>query len=271
MSIVDANNIAAIASAGSAIVSIGALSVAVAGYKVSNRSTRAAEALSRIERRREWSDLRPEFEVTLNERDDRATLRVHFAGPLGLDKLDRIEISLRDDFARQVIAAGGPIQEEIDAYVWGPYRFKAGLQGADSSGRSVAPFSLALGEERVFTLVPQQQPPWNHGPQEVWRKEYTGKPLRLKFVSAAEGFDPWVTPHEVPRLSNLNVQVNYGVATNTFGTQSMHTDEALAALRARLDALKASGPNLGDKVLDRDREDPSSPEDEKEYLPHSPK
>jgi hypothetical protein len=59
---------------------------------------KAAVTLAAIERHRWHDDLTPKFEVRCRVTGgDRAELRVAFVGPPGLDRLDRMTVSIRDD------------------------------------------------------------------------------------------------------------------------------------------------------------------------------
>lgn len=171
------------------------------GLAVSRRSTDAAVRMTEIERRREHSEMRPQFTLSAQERTDLlAELRVELTGPLALDRLDRIELFLRDDHPRTASQlTNGPTAEQVAGHVWGPYRFRPGVDGADhETGRYVAEFALPLGEGRPFALDRQSPPSWNTGgSMESWRQEYAGQPVRLTARCYLDGYEPWVIPLEV--------------------------------------------------------------------------
>jgi hypothetical protein len=87
-------------------------------------------------------------------------LRVMLVGPPGLDRLDRLTVTIRDDHFRrgehqQIM--GGPTTEEIKAHIWGPYRFTPSTgpddARADGIGRTtVYDAQLPIGEELPFQL-----------------------------------------------------------------------------------------------------------------------
>jgi hypothetical protein len=133
-----------------------------------------------IERHRWHADLTPQFETTCTATSTgRAELRVAFAGPPGLDRLDRVVVSIRDDRRGRVpVTAGGPTAEQIAWQVWGPYRFVPGVDGADQDGRGVAPGELVLGDRVRFTLERTLPPPWA-GDTDGWRRQYAGQPVRV--------------------------------------------------------------------------------------------
>lgn len=198
----NSETITALASVGSFVAAAGSVAVALAAWRASRASAGAALALSDVEKRRELSDLRPQFEATLEEDDDRATLRLQLVGPLSLGKLDSVRVSIRDDVARHVIVESGPSEADIKAHVWGAYRFKEGAEGTDRNGRYVAPFALPLGEEKILLLRTQRPPFWEDSRgHEAWRDRYRDKPLKLKLECEAKGIGSWVIPYEVVRAT----------------------------------------------------------------------
>ncbi|MCM4078244.1 hypothetical protein [Paractinoplanes hotanensis] len=117
-----------------------------------------------------------------------------------LDGLDAIDMIVRDDFhERRGSGLGGArTDEEIANHVWGPFRFRPGIDGASSNGRSVATFALPLGEGMKFAMDPQDPPHWStHATTDSWAKEYEGQPIRLLLRCRKAGFEPWTVPVEV--------------------------------------------------------------------------
>lgn len=184
-----------------AIAAVVALMVAYFAYRATRNAADSASTLTKIEGRRLWADLIPQFRVSLQPQTDTyALLEVELVGPPMLDHLDDIRLSIRDDYhargASQI--AGGPSAEEVANHVWGPYRFKRDSDGASENGRTVAPFSLPLGEGTKFALDRQIPPLWNtSGTEASWRREYERKPVRLMLKCKREGFEPWSVPIEV--------------------------------------------------------------------------
>src|SRR6185437_11233766 len=100
---------------------------------------RRARALADIEQDRRHSEPTPRFRVRVepwtagNNEDLR--LRIMLTGPTGLDRIDGLTVTIRDDHFRRgdgTLTAGGPTREEVKAQVWGPYRFRPGT-GPDES------------------------------------------------------------------------------------------------------------------------------------------
>ncbi|MEV7054116.1 hypothetical protein AB0N95_01425 [Streptomyces microflavus] len=181
------------------VISIAAWRVAARSADEAKRSADSAEDVARIERERWHSDQTPVFKATLERREgDRAQLDFQLVGPLSLQRLDRIELTIAnsDDLARRAQLAGSRPQEELDAQVWGPYRFAAGADGADTTGQSVQPFGLTVGRGRPFALERTRPPQWQEGQDRAqrWAMQFSDKPVRLRVVCHKDGVEPWVVP-----------------------------------------------------------------------------
>ncbi|MFE6984707.1 hypothetical protein [Streptomyces griseus] len=196
-------DIATYATAGAGLViSIAAWRVARQSADEAKRSADSAEDVARIERERWHSDQAPVFTVKLKTQGgDRAALDFQFVGPLSLQHLDRIELTIAnsDDLERTAQLAGSQPQEVLDAQVWGPYRFAAGADGVDVNGRAVRPFDLKVSRGRPFTLQRTRPPHWQEGQyrDQRWAEQFEGKPLRLLARCHKDGMAPWVVPIDV--------------------------------------------------------------------------
>ncbi|MFJ5886896.1 hypothetical protein [Streptomyces californicus] len=104
------------------VISIAAWRVAARSADEAKRSADSAEDVARIERERWHSDQTPIFKAKLREDGGRAKLDFQLVGPLSLQRLDRIELTIAnsDDLVRSARLAGSRPQEELDAQVWGP-------------------------------------------------------------------------------------------------------------------------------------------------------
>lgn len=174
------------------VVTLIASIAAVGSWVAARHASRAAVTLTAIERRRWHTELTPRFNVSYTTSGERATLTVALVGPTGLDRLDEMTLSIRDDRPDRDTTTGQPSREEIAAQIWGPYRFVAGVDGADASGRHVPPIPLLPGVRRPFALERTRPPPWA-GPDAVawWGQEYQGTPLRLSMSCHRDGHDRW--------------------------------------------------------------------------------
>jgi hypothetical protein len=182
------------------LVAVGAVAAvaAVGAWWAARSSSQASAAMTAIERRRWHADLTPRFELACRVTSGaRAELRVALVGPAGLDRLDRVTVRIRDDIpGRAPVISGGPTAEEIARQVWGPYRFVPGVDGADQTGRRVAPFGLLLGDWRPLALERTPAPAWSADPA-VWRRQFDDQPVRLTLACVREGDEPWTVPLEV--------------------------------------------------------------------------
>ena len=190
---IDPDVVSAAGSVAGVVVALGALGVALFAYRVSRRSTDANLRLVAVEERREHADLRPNFSAVFHKvSDSMATIAIELVGPPQLDGLDQVELSLRDDKPRGgSLIAGGPSLAQVRGHVWGPYRLRRGVDGADSAGRVLQPFALALGDQRVVALDSQTPPPWATSSTGDWQREYAGMPVRLKLRCYRDGHKPW--------------------------------------------------------------------------------
>ncbi|MFE7485436.1 hypothetical protein [Streptomyces sp. NPDC057552] len=183
-------------------ISIAAWRAASRSADEAERSADSAENVARIERERWHADQTPIFKAKLvRQEGDRAQLDFQLVGPLSLQRLDRIELTIAnsDDLVRSARLAGSRPQEELDAQVWGPYRFGAGADGADATGQSVEPFDLEVGRGRPFALERTMPPQWQEGDDrhQRWEEQFGSKPVRLLVRCQKEGVDPWVVPVDV--------------------------------------------------------------------------
>lgn len=187
------------------LVAVGGVAAvaAVGAWWAARSSSQASAAMTAIERRRWHADLTPQFELACQvTTGERAKLRVALVGPAALDRLDRVTVRIRDDIpGRAPVTSGGPTAEEIARQVWGPYRFVPGVDGADQTGRSVAPFGLLLGDWRPLALERTPSPTWSTDPA-GWRRQYDDHPVQLTLMCVREGDERWTVP--------LKVQVDQG-------------------------------------------------------------
>ncbi|MGI9000774.1 MAG: hypothetical protein ACR2GH_03830 [Pseudonocardia sp.] len=170
---------------------VGAVVAAVAAlgsWKAAMSSARSAEALTRIERERRQAELRPRFELTCTGATvgPSATLQVRLAGPPELGGLDDVHVTIRDDRRRQpTMIANGPSSDDIASVIWGPLRFRTGVNGADRLGRDVAPFPLDVAESTTLALEESHSPRWVDSTS--WRTERRSQPLRLTITCSQTG------------------------------------------------------------------------------------
>ena len=186
------------------VLSVLSLLVAGASALYTRQQARSTSGLHDIERRREHEALQPTFEVTLDvaesDRDiARPKLQIRLTGPVELGRLNNVSVKIRDDQVRGGSPlAGGPSGEEVAEYVWGPYRFRPGVDHADSLGRTAELGPLAVDEVHQLQLQRTQAPPWYSGGQAAWEEKYpTHADVRVTVVCTRDKYEPWEIPMTV--------------------------------------------------------------------------
>lgn len=173
---------------------------AVGSWKAAARSDKAASQMTAIERDRRHGELTPQLRFQFKDPGNgQPLLRVYLDGPPSLNRLDRIELTVRDDMPNraQFATIGTVTPEQVAKQVWGPYKFVRGVDGASQDGRTMAPFELLVGESRPFAMEPTSPPPWSNDQADWWRNQYKGTPLRIALVCHRDGYEPWTLKFEV--------------------------------------------------------------------------
>ncbi|WNI19188.1 hypothetical protein [Actinacidiphila sp. ITFR-21] len=190
-----------------AVTAIAGTLAAGGSWLAAKRSNRTAETLARIEQARWHADLTPKFDIALIEQGrGHARLIVHLDGPDALRRLDEVTIRVGDDdndHTLTQIFVGAPTQEQIDAHIWGPWRFTPGSDGAGQDGRQVAPIPLGVGRGRPFTMERTRHGHWMTGMTDGhWQQQYAGQPIRL-ILTCRRGDEEWVVARRIdnPPLS----------------------------------------------------------------------
>ncbi len=194
-------------SAGMGVVTASiALWIARVANEAAHQSNRAAEqanataeAVAKVERERWHHEMTPRFDVTitrLGPDSDQASLMLTFKGPPALERLDAVEVEIRDDgYTHVANLASGPTQEEIDETIWGPYRFKPSIDRASANGRKVPAVPVELGGWLKYTLEKSFAPTWSD--TAYWRDRYGGAPVRLWVRCHRDGHQPWMLTFNV--------------------------------------------------------------------------
>jgi hypothetical protein len=177
----------------------------------------AATKLTRIESERHQTELCPRLRVScapLNPGSETLRLRVALIGPPGLDRLDRLTVTIRNDHflrgeGRYQERMGGPTREQVKAHVWGPMRFTPGTgtgeSRADGTGRATEyDDGLPTGEELLFQLEPTNPPPWVSDGS-FWKSQ-VGTVVRFAFTAEHTEHGTWYLPCEID-MADLPVTV----------------------------------------------------------------
>ncbi|MEU6048917.1 hypothetical protein ABZ829_00575 [Streptomyces xanthochromogenes] len=168
---------------------------AFGAWRAADRSAKTAELVASIERERWHAELTPQFTIELMETGNgQAVINVHLDGPDSLRHLDCVAIAVgNDDRGRTLLhPERGLTQADIDAHVWGPFKFAPGANGIDEHGRGPEPFPLAVGSGQPRAMQRTRPGHWMDGKtQGVWQGEYAGKPVRL-VLTCRRGDEEWV-------------------------------------------------------------------------------
>jgi hypothetical protein len=153
-----------------------------------------------IEEGRLHTELTPQITLVGKARDAEgksAEVVLELTGPNGLERLDRVQVRIRDDMPRKPTPAGVlQVTEHWDEVIWGPYRIKSGLRDTDAYGRAHGPFPLPKNEPYPVPLEESIAPPWQTDWQS-WRDQYRGAPVRLEITCFLAPHGPWVLTREI--------------------------------------------------------------------------
>lgn len=175
----------------------------LAAYKTAKESNRTSSVVAQIERDRWHTEMTPQVQLRFDNDGGAPHVVVKFLGPAPLTRIKTV-LRIRDDRERGSSHVGGaPTARQVADVVWGPFRFRPGVDGADPLGRAVAPFVLVHQAHTRFALEPTPAPSWYPSPQ-VWRDDYDGTKLRLWVECSAEGHKPWTLSADLTTDMNAN-------------------------------------------------------------------
>ncbi|MFF9691012.1 hypothetical protein [Streptomyces sp. NPDC014623] len=193
-------SIAAIAALFSGVAAFGSFKTAAQANRTAEAANQTAASVAQIERDRWHQDLTPIVAFKLTHERGSVELLIRFQGPSSIGRLDRLDLTIRDDRDRtnDAVLAGGLSAEERDNTIWGPYRFRFPANG-DSIGRTTAPIALDAGEEFRVGLDPSYPHSHYGGGLQQWSTDYQPSHLRLWVRCEVEGHKPWKLRADVPR------------------------------------------------------------------------
>jgi hypothetical protein len=113
-----------------------------------------------------------------------------------------VQLVVRDDRDRShdVQLAGAATAEMRAQVIWGPFRFRPGIDGADQQGRRSGLVRLETTDVTRLAVDPTARPDWYEGAdgERRWREQYEDTPMRLWAECEAPEHKPWRLPAEVP-------------------------------------------------------------------------
>lgn len=168
--------------------------------QAAERANATADAVAQVERDRWHHEMTPQFDVTitrLGPGSDQASLMLTFEGPAALERLDDIELEIRDDgYTHGVGHATEEYEREIENTIWGPYRFKPGIDRATRNGRTSPGVPMELGGWIKRALEESFPPSWTD--RAYWRERYgDDSPVRLWVRCRRDGYQPWTLTFNV--------------------------------------------------------------------------
>ncbi|QGV79983.1 hypothetical protein [Streptomyces ficellus] len=186
---------------------------AMAAYKTAKEANRTSASVAQIERDRWHKEMTPQVEVRFDDSRGYPELLVQFLGPAPLMRIEAA-LRIRDDKERSGSQiGGGPTAQQVADVIWGPYRFRPGVDGADALGRAVAPVALLHHGHTRFALEPTLAPSW-YASTQTWRAEHDGKQLRLWVQCSAEGHKPWLLSADVSTATSGLTQLQRRVVAS---------------------------------------------------------
>lgn len=186
---------------------VGVVVTAVMAYWTTRKAAAAAadsadtaREVAKIERDRWHRELTPELTFSLiRVGPNRLRLTTTLDGPIGLDHLDTITLTVRDEAGRDHSARphhDEAMCTELSSVIWGPARFSPGVDGVAAPGRKSIIRSLERGNF-VYRQMDNSEPPsWFQDPGD-WVDGYWDAKLRLHAVCEVEGYKPWIVVAEV--------------------------------------------------------------------------
>lgn len=184
------------------VIAAGASAVAAfVAWRTSVKANLTAEAVARIEKERWHAERAPRFDIALEETGGgHARLSVHLDGPDVLGELDSVSISVGNDDMDHTLThefVDGPTQQQVDEFVWGPWRFTPSADGAGQNGREVDPVPLAVGRGRPFSMERTHPGWWMQGmTQAQWQRQRSRQKIRL-VLSCRLGDEQWVITKQI--------------------------------------------------------------------------
>ena len=184
-----------------AVATVIAAGAAVASWRAAKSSNRTSNLLAKIEKERRHAELRPVFSVRCEKypNDDIFYVILKLDGPAGLERVDTLKISIRDNKRMpKSDPTGQRTEQELANQIWAPFCFSPNVDGSSVDGRSVPYADLKLGDECRFQLQRVSVPSWNHAGGVRWWQEQGIEPfLKISILCQNSEMTPWTIPWEI--------------------------------------------------------------------------
>ncbi|MBP0454007.1 hypothetical protein J5Y04_31365 [Kitasatospora sp. RG8] len=163
-------------------------------------SAETAREVAQIERDRWHRELTPELTFSLTRLGShQLRLTTTLDGPVGLDHLDTITLTVRDEAGWDHSARPHYNDEqraELQSVIWGPARFTPGVDGVAAPGRQSVIRDLERGNVTFRQMENSSAPSWFENVAD-WVDGYWDANLRLQAVCKRDGDRPWIVVAEV--------------------------------------------------------------------------
>lgn len=133
--------------------------VTIAGAVVAGLAWRTSIGVRKdqaeAEKDRRHREMRPMLDVAADLRfgSDTGILTVKLTGPREMERYDWIRVQMRNDKERKFPGAHrGYSEEEWQRQVWGPFRFRPGVDGAGEHGRTAELGGRAVTDAWLFAI-----------------------------------------------------------------------------------------------------------------------
>lgn len=176
---------------------------AIVSSRADRKATTFSQTLVDLEKERRHSELVPSFEINLLPLNDNvAKMSIKFVGPSGLDHLDKLTVSIREDRASHPEPITTSRTKEEDP-IWGPFRFCPDVENVSVDRRSVFHIQLTLGDECKFQI--EKTSPPASVTADWWQSQFGHVPIRLTFLCERKGNEPWTVPVEILQPSSPKI------------------------------------------------------------------
>jgi hypothetical protein len=184
-----------------AIATVCGVVTTVLAWLTARQASRAGDSMATIESDRWHKELTPDLQFHLIRLGpDHLRLDTTLVGPVGLDHLDKVTITVLDETGvdHNGAALNDAERAELPSVMWGPFRFTPRVNDVAEPGRETV---IATGLQQLDRVPRQMEasraPSWYRDRGQDWQRDHEGKPVRLKAVCELAGHRPWIIVREL--------------------------------------------------------------------------